>query len=183
MSSTIAADIQHLAELIRGIRIAILTTVCADGSLRSRPMAALESEFDGTLWFFTRVDSAEVDKAAVEGQVSVSYSDPAGNRFISISGCAAVDLDPQRMEKLWNTDLAQWFPSGIEEAQRGLLRIAADKWESWETESGAMMHHKGSLTIAPAEFEHEHNDHRRLDLSGVWVSQDVGNSLNRNDPA
>ena len=182
MSNTIVADIQHLAELIRGIRIAIMTTVCADGSLRSRPMAVLESEFDGTLWFFTRVDSMKVAEVADEGQVNLSYADPAGVRFISISGRATVDLDPQKIEKLWTADLEPWFPGGLNDPQLGLLRVDADKWESWETQSGVMVTLEGSLKAPPAEFVHEHDDHRRLDLSGVWVSQDVGNSQTRNDP-
>ena len=53
-------DVKKLAELIKGIKVAMLTTVCADGSLRSRPMVTQDKEFDGTLWFFTPAESPKV---------------------------------------------------------------------------------------------------------------------------
>ena len=40
----------HIAALIDDIRIAMLTTVEADGTLASRPMAALEMDASGALW-------------------------------------------------------------------------------------------------------------------------------------
>ncbi|MEJ7595468.1 MAG: pyridoxamine 5'-phosphate oxidase family protein [Planctomycetaceae bacterium] len=60
--TTSPRDIDHLENLIRGIRIAMMTTVCKDGSLCSRPMATQEPHFDGGLWFFTKADSAKVVK-------------------------------------------------------------------------------------------------------------------------
>lgn len=46
--------IKKLGELITDIKFAMLTTVEQDGSLRSRPMATQQVEFDGDLWFFHR---------------------------------------------------------------------------------------------------------------------------------
>ena len=40
-------DIRKLAELIKDIKIAMLTTLEADGRLRSRPMATQNKPFDG----------------------------------------------------------------------------------------------------------------------------------------
>ena len=42
--------IEKLRELIEDIDIAMLTTVEADGTLRSRPMGTQKAEFDGDLW-------------------------------------------------------------------------------------------------------------------------------------
>jgi hypothetical protein len=43
------ADVEKLAELIKDIEYAMLTTAMPDGSLRSRPMATQKAPFDGTL--------------------------------------------------------------------------------------------------------------------------------------
>ena len=59
-TSEVRPDVRRLAELIKDARFAMLTTVAPDGSLRSRPMATQEVEFDGDLWFFAYDDS---DKA------------------------------------------------------------------------------------------------------------------------
>ena len=53
---TSSNDIKKLGELIKDIRIAMLTTVDEDGSLRSRPMATQDAEFDGVLWFMVGAD-------------------------------------------------------------------------------------------------------------------------------
>ncbi len=34
----------------------MMTTVCEDGSLCSRPMTTVDSDFEGGFWFFTKVD-------------------------------------------------------------------------------------------------------------------------------
>ena len=53
---------QKLADLIDGIRIGMLTTVEPDGSLRSRPLATLQMDSDGRLWFFTSITSPKVEE-------------------------------------------------------------------------------------------------------------------------
>ena len=54
--------IKQLAELIRGVDIAMFTTVGADGRLFSRPLGTQEVEFDGDLWFATGADSRALNR-------------------------------------------------------------------------------------------------------------------------
>ena len=46
---------------------------------------------------------------------------------------------------------------------------------------GSMWEHSGTLKDAPAEVIPDLGDHRRVDLNGVWTSQDVGTSKTRNE--
>jgi len=69
-----ADSIKTLREQIKDIDIAMLTTVERDGTLRSRPMATQQVEFDGDLWFFTYDSTPKVDEIAQERQVNVAYS-------------------------------------------------------------------------------------------------------------
>jgi general stress protein 26 len=124
--------IQKLAELIKGINIAMLTTVDADGTLRSRPMATQEVEFNGELWFFTADDSAKAHEIARERQVNVSYGDAGKARYISVSGTAAIVHDRAKMEQLWNPILKAWFTEGLETENIALLRVDVDKAEYWD---------------------------------------------------
>lgn len=139
MSTTSSEEFQHLAHLIRGIKTAMLTTASADGSLRSRPMATLEGEFDGTLWFFTRADAPKVGEVQQEGQVNVSYADADGQRFVSVSGQAALVVDREKIQELWNPVYKAWFPKGLDDPQIALLRVEADKAEYWDAQSSAMV--------------------------------------------
>ena len=179
--STISQDIDHLQHLIRGIKIAMMTTVCKDGSLTSRPMATQESQFDGGLWFFTKADSAKVDEVEEEGQVNLTYEDHLRSVFVSLSGRATLVQDRQQIEKLWTEELTTWFPEGLNDPQLALLRVDVCKWAYWDAQSGAMAEYRGCFDDAPAEVIPDHGDHRRVDISGIWISQNVGTSKTRNE--
>jgi general stress protein 26 len=173
--------LEHLKDLITGIGVAMLTTVRGDGTLRSRPMAPLESEFDGSLWFFTHTNSLKVGEVEEEGQVNVSYADSVGSHYVSISGRAVLVLDRQKLESLWNPSLEAWFPLGLADPLLALLRVDAESGAYWDDQSGAMVMLGAVAKPALPEVVYESGDHQRLDLSGVWVTQDVGNTKNRNE--
>ncbi|MDQ2731837.1 MAG: pyridoxamine 5'-phosphate oxidase family protein [Armatimonadota bacterium] len=116
---------------IEGIRIAMLTTTGSDGSLWSRPMATQDADFDGTLWFFTHGSSPKVKELAAHPQVSVSYSSPEDNRYVSASGRAEVVHDRKKAEELWNPILKAWFPDGLEDPDLALLKVDLDEAEYW----------------------------------------------------
>lgn len=178
--SAMPLKMEDLASLIKGIPIAMLTTVRSDGTLRSRPMATLEAEFQGSLWFFTRADSPKVGQVEEEGQVNVSYADAVENRYVSISGRAVLVLDLQKTEELWNKDLEAWFPQGLADPQLALLRVDAESGAYWDALAGAMVMLGAVPKPEPPEVVYETGDHQKVDLSGAWVTQDVGTSKNRN---
>src|SRR3712207_7628755 len=95
-------SIKKLGELIKDINIAMMTTVEADGSLRSRPMATQQVEFDGDLWFFTGASAAKVDEVRQDQRVNISYAKPDNQRYVSISGTAQLVRDKQKMKELWS---------------------------------------------------------------------------------
>ena len=159
----------------------MMTSVCKDGSLRSRPMTA-QSQFDGGLWFFVKADPARMGEVEEEGQVSVTYENALESIYVSLSGLATLVQDRQQIEKLWNEELTSWFPEGINDPQLALLRVDVCKWAYWDAMFNRMSGTKGSLNDAPAEVFPDTGEHRRVDLSGIWVSQDVGTSKTRNQP-
>ena len=159
----------------------MMTTVCKDGSFCSRPMATQEPHFDGGLWFFTKADSAKVGEVEEEGQVNLTYENSLESIYVSLSGRATLVQDRQMIEKLWHEDLKIWFPEGVSDPLLALLRVDVDKWAYWDAQSSAMSEHSGILKDAPVEVVPDLGDHRRVDLSGVWISQDVGTAKNRNE--
>jgi len=127
------SDIKHLADLMKSIKFAMLTTVEEDGSLHSRPMTTQAVEFDGDLWFFTRVSSPKVWEAAGHREVNVAFADPAKSKFISASGKATLVRDPEKMKELWSPVLKIFFSGGLEDPELGLLKITVEKAEYWDS--------------------------------------------------
>src|SRR5512145_325467 len=126
-------DLARLAALVRQMKVGMLTTIEADGSLRSRPLETVEVDSQGRLWFFTEAGSPKAARAEAGGhQVSLSYADPRDEDFASISGTARVVHDPERMRALWIPHLKRWFPQGLEHPDLALLEIRIDKAEYWD---------------------------------------------------
>lgn len=124
--------IEELREKIEGIEIAMLTTEEADGTLRSRPMATQQVEFDGDLWFFTYADAPKVDEIEQERHVNVGYAAPDKQFYASVSGTATVVRDRAKIEELWNPIYKVWFKEGKDDPNLALLKVTATRAEYWD---------------------------------------------------
>ena len=132
--------IKKLAEMIKDIDFAMLTTVAEDGSLHSRPMSTQRAEFDGDLWFFTRASASKVGEIEREHHVNVAYAKPEDQRYVSVSGRAAVVRDRAKIEELWSPELKAWFPEGPDDPDIALRRVAVERADYWDSASSAVAH-------------------------------------------
>jgi general stress protein 26 len=124
--------VAKIRELIEGIRFAMLTTVCPDGSLHSRPMAAMNAGFDGTLWFFTKASSHKVDEVRGDHHVNVAYAAPDDSTWVTLSGVASLSRDKAKMEELWTPELKAYFPEGLDDPDIALIKVDVRNGEYWE---------------------------------------------------
>ena len=158
-------NIRKLRELIKGIDVAMLTTVQDDGSLRSRPMATQKVEFFGDLYFFTKLSAFKVEEVERDHQVSVSYAAPENQLYVSMSGLARILRDRAKMEELWFGDLEAWFPAGLEDPELALLWISVTQAEYWEGPFGALVYLPRVKKMA-AGMEFERDENEKLELKG-----------------
>jgi len=166
MSRDDAGGVKKLAGLIRGIKVAMLTTVADDGSLRSRPMAAQEAEFDGVLWFFTRAAAPKVGEVRRDERVCVSYASPDDQRYVSVSGTARLVRDPARMRELWGPAQKAWFPQGPDDPELALLRVEPERAEYWDSPSGTLVQIAGFVKSVVTGQPAAAGEHEKLDLRG-----------------
>jgi general stress protein 26 len=134
-------DTQILSDKIKDVRIAMLTTVEADGELHSRPMATQDLKavaFDGDLWFFTRASAPKVGEVEQHQQVNVSYANPGDNLYVSVSGNAELVRDAKKIKDLWNPLYKAWFPDGLDDPELALLKVHVNNAEYWDAPSGKM---------------------------------------------
>src|SRR5688572_17251318 len=116
-------NISKLAELVKGIDIAMFTTLdSANNRLYSRPMSTQELEFDGQLWFFAWANSTLARHIKQHPQVNVGYAETSKHKYVSVSGAATIVRDRAKMEKFWNPIYKVWFPNGIDDPNVCLVR-------------------------------------------------------------
>jgi len=125
-------QMQKLADLIGEASIAMLTTEEADGSLRSRPLATLQMDSAGKLWFFTAMSSGKVGEIDQHRKVNLSYANLDKQDYVSISGHARLFRDPEKMKELWTPWVEPWFPDGVNDPDLGLLEVTVDDAEYWD---------------------------------------------------
>jgi len=149
---------RKVARMIRGVRVAMLTTTAPDGALHSRPMAAggdddeereREKEFDGELWFFTKVDSGKVDEILHDSEVNLSYVSFEDHRYVSLSGRAMVVRDQEKIDALWSPMYRPWFAKGLDEPGLALLRVNVRTARYWDALVGEMI----ELSLSPIEAD------------------------------
>ena len=116
-------DTRKVAELLKGSRLAMFTTIAADGTLISRPMALQEVEFDGDLWFFAEHTSRKVAHLAGDPQVNITVG--SGSTWVSLTGTGSSVQDVQKQKDLWNAGVEAWFPQGPDSGDLVLIRVEA----------------------------------------------------------
>lgn len=156
--------IEKLAELIKDIRIAMLTTAMPDGTLRSRPMGTQREKFDGTLWFFCDAESAKVYEVRQDNHVNVSYAEPKDERYVSVSGRASVVRDAARARQLWSPFHKAYFPNGPEDPNLALLKVEVTLAEYWDAPSSTMTHIIGLTKALVSGHRYVPGDNEKLDL-------------------
>jgi general stress protein 26 len=130
MRQSESGDLSKLCELIRGIRIGLLTTVGADGGFHTRPVETLAVE-GGTLWFFTDWRSPKIDELHHDQRVCLGYSDPKKHHYVALSGIAALLRDADKARELWTLEQRAYYPDGPEDARLALLRVEIERAEYW----------------------------------------------------
>jgi len=98
-----------LYRLIDGIEIAMMTTRQIDGSLVSRPMAVQERREGVDLWFVTTTDGHMVDEIRAQPEVNLAFYKDKTREWVSVSGTARLDRDPERIRRLYKKDWKIWM--------------------------------------------------------------------------
>ena len=164
---TTTTALEQLREKIKGIRIAMLTTIDEDGALHSRPMATQETELDGDLWFFTGASSPKTGEIERDHRVNLSYADPDDQRYVSVSGTARLVRDRAKAKELWNPLLKAWFPKGLEDPELALLRVQVEKAEYWDSPSSKMVQLAGFLKAMATGKRYDPGENEKIELAGA----------------
>jgi general stress protein 26 len=133
-------QLDKVQELVEDIRIAMMTTVDEAGHLVSRPMAALQMDEDGTIWFFTKRSSPKVDQIDNnQHRVNLAFADVGDADYVSISGTADELDDRAKVNELWNPQAKAWFPEGKDDPELILLKVHTDMAEYWNASDSTMV--------------------------------------------
>lgn len=129
--------LSDLAEAMRDIDFAMLSTRTEGGDIAARPMSNnRDVSYDGDSFFFTYEEARTVSDIERNPKVGLSFQGKAGllgkpPLFIAVEGTAELIRDKAQFEAHWNSDLDYWFEDGIETPGVVLIKVHADRIHYW----------------------------------------------------
>jgi general stress protein 26 len=153
---------QKVRDLIKGTRLAMLTSVDEHGRLVSKPMATQDVDFDGEVWFIAERDSEKVRNITANPNVNVAYA--SSSAWVSLSGDASVVDDTARLAELWNTFTDAWLEGGPDNPNNILIRVDATGAEYWDA-PGSKVTQLVNLVKAKTTGRRFEGDNETVDLT------------------
>jgi general stress protein 26 len=126
-------------DLVEQINICMFITNTTGDHEHTRPMATIEVEDDGTLWFYTDVRSIKVKEVHNQHTVHLTYAHPGKEAYLDVWGNAEVVNHRQQVVDKWSPIVKAWFPDGINDPNLGLLKVQPYEVYYWEAETGKMV--------------------------------------------
>ena len=129
----------QLRKLMKGIDIAMFTTIGEDGFPVSRPLSTQDADFDGkSVWFFVRRNSAKVREIGRQPRVNVAYASQDRNVYLSVAGTASITDDPALIDRFWSDAYKAFCPGGRDDPQLVLIRVDVATVEYWDGPSSGI---------------------------------------------
>jgi len=135
-------DTSKLWDMIKDIRVGMLTVRSADGRLYARPMTTQNGEADrgAVIWFFMSRSGQPVSDLAASPEAGVAYADPDSNSYVSVSGSARLMEDPVKKQELWGPAAKLWFPGGVDDPDLALVAVLVAEAEYWDVKANKAVH-------------------------------------------
>lgn len=156
----------HLWSLIKDIRFAMFTARHENHHLHSRPMTTQNRAIDEdtSLWFFMSRSREPVADLVQDPEVNVAYADPGADRYVSVSGRAAVVDDGAKKRQLWSKMAEAWFPGGVDDPDLALVQVQVTHASYWDVKDSKLVQvfkmAKAALTGRPPEDMGDHAEVR-----------------------
>ncbi|HEU4632933.1 MAG TPA: pyridoxamine 5'-phosphate oxidase family protein [Flavisolibacter sp.] len=130
--------LQKFKKLVNDINVCMFITNHSEND-HTRPMATIEVEENGTLWFFTDIRSVKVEEVSMENTVHLVYAHPGKESYLDVWGKASIITDKQAIVDKWSPVVKAWFPDGIGDPNLGLLKVQPTAIYYWDAETGKMV--------------------------------------------
>lgn len=130
------AAVDKIKDLVSDGDSCFFCTLGLAGELHARPMAVIEVDDDGKLWFFTEVDSFKNIELDHDPRVTLFFKQSDNGGHLKLDGSATQVLDKAAIHRLWSPKLRAWFTEGEDDPRISLLRVDLTGGEYWDNRHG-----------------------------------------------
>jgi general stress protein 26 len=136
----VTKTLAELAQIIKQIDFATLSTHSEGGTIAGRPMSNnRDVEYDGDSWYFALEDTRTVQDLRGNSQCALSFHGKGGLLgmkpvFVHIEGEAELIKDKPTFEAHWTSDLEMWFKQGVDTPGLTLIKVRGVRAHYWDGE-------------------------------------------------
>ena len=131
--------IKKIKELVKDITTCMFCTEVEKPPFKTRPMATLDVDDEGNVWFMSSRNSSKKHEIKTDAQVQLIYAKGVTSHFLSISGKARITKDKEMIDQLWNAFAKAWFQEGKDDPNISVIKIIPEKAYYWDTVHGKMV--------------------------------------------
>jgi general stress protein 26 len=143
------------------IGFAMLVTLDGD-KLRARPMSAYVRPSENSIYFLTDARRHKDEEIAGHPGVNMSFADTSAQKYVSLTGTAAISNDRSRIRDLFSTPARAWWDSADDPNIR-LLKITPDDAEFWDS-PGKVISYVKMAAAAATGSRPDLGDNRKVDM-------------------
>jgi general stress protein 26 len=130
--------IKKFKKLAEEIRICMFITGNRENGDHTRPMATIDVEDDGSLWFFTDLRTPKIGEIQTDPTVHLIYAHPGKDSYMDVLGTATIHTDVQLKKDKWKPIVKGWFDSP-EDPNIALMRVQPHDVYYWDLETAKMV--------------------------------------------
>lgn len=130
-----------LAEIMKDIDFAMLSTHSDGGTIAARPMSNnRDVDYDGDSWYFACEDTRTVQDLRANPKCGLAFHGKGGLLgmkpvFVHIEGEGELIQDKAQFEAHWTKDLERWFKEGVDTSGLTLIRVHGVRAHYWDGEN------------------------------------------------
>lgn len=131
--------LKKFKKLAEEVNICMFMTSAQDDQEHTRPMATIDVEDNGTLWFYTDIRSIKVEEVTIDKQVHLTYAHPGKDSYMDVRGTSSIVTDRALIKAKWKPVVKAYFPNGADDPNLALMKVTPQSVYYWESESGKML--------------------------------------------
>ena len=148
-------------ELMQKIGFAMLVTRDGD-KLRARPMSAYLDRDDNAVLFLTDARRHKDEEIARDPHVNLCFADAGSQKYVSVTGTAAISNDRAKIKQLFSTPAKAWWSSADDPNIR-VLKITPEDAEYWDS-PGTVISYVKMTTAALTGTRPDLGDNRKVSM-------------------
>jgi general stress protein 26 len=161
MTNDNARDVDRAWELMDKIGFAMLVTHDGD-KMRARPMHAFLDREANAVYFLTDARRHKDEEIARNPGVNLSFANASSQKYVSVTGTAAVSNDRAKIKQLFSTPAKAWWNSADDPNIR-VLKVTPDDAEFWDT-PGSVINYVKMATAAMTGSRPEIGNNRKVSM-------------------